>query len=129
MARATKQTLDEYGAGKSSVASELSRSDSSERENLLPGRARAKSAKDPIPPGSPPAVKLYSAREVCEHAGRSRQVLHPYTVMGLLAPAKRTPTNRLYFDESVFRRIELIRRMLRSGYTLQALRALFPWDA
>ena len=114
MARATKQSLDGYGDGKPSVAS---------------GPARPERAASPIPAGRPPKVKLYSAREVSEHAGISRQVLHNYTVMGLLAPAKRTPTNRLYFDGSVFRRIELIRRMLRSGYTLQALRELFPWDA
>ena len=36
---------------------------------------------------------------------------------------------RRYYDESALRRIELIRRMLKSGYTLQALRELFPWES
>jgi MerR family redox-sensitive transcriptional activator SoxR len=78
--------------------------------------------------GGRPARKLYSAGEVARHAGLTRQVVHNYTVMGLIHPAERTPTNRRYYDESVFRRIALIRRMLRSGYTLQSLRELFPWE-
>ena len=78
--------------------------------------------------GDPPAGKLYSAGEVVRIAGISRQVLHSYTVLGLLHPAERTATNRRYYAEPVFRRIRLIRRMLESGYTLQSLREIFPWE-
>ena len=75
-----------------------------------------------------PARKLYSVGEVVKASGISRQVLHNYTVLGLLRPAERTPTNRRYYDESVFRRVKLIRRMLGTGYTLQDLREVFPWE-
>jgi DNA-binding transcriptional MerR regulator len=78
--------------------------------------------------GGPPDKKLFSVGEVVKLAGISRQVLHNYTVLGLLRPAERTATNRRYYDESTFRRIELIRRQLKSGYTLQSLRELFPWE-
>jgi DNA-binding transcriptional MerR regulator len=72
--------------------------------------------------------KLYSVGEVVKQSGISRQVLHNYTVLGLLTVAERTPTNRRYYDEAVFRRIKLIRKMLDSGYTLQSLREIFPWE-
>lgn len=72
--------------------------------------------------------KLYSVGEVVRQSGISRQVLHNYTVLGLLKVASRTPTNRRYYDDTVFRRIALVRKMLDSGYTLQSLREIFPWQ-
>jgi DNA-binding transcriptional MerR regulator len=90
--------------------------------------ARKQPSETPPPPGGPPGKNLFSVGEVVKLAGISRQVLHNYTVLGLLRPAERTPTNRRYYDESTFRRIELIRRQLKSGYTLQSLRELFPWE-
>ena len=78
--------------------------------------------------GSEAPKKLYSVGEVVKQSGISRQVLHNYTVLGLLRVAERTPTNRRYYDEAVFRRIKLIRKMLDSGYTLQSLREIFPWE-
>jgi len=77
--------------------------------------------------GSGAPKKLYSVGEVVKQSGISRQVLHNYTVLGLLRVAERTPTNRRYYDDEVFRRIKLIRKMLDSGYTLQSLREIFPW--
>ncbi len=91
--------------------------------------AREQPSEELTPVGRPPEKKLFSAGEVVKLAGISRQVLHNYTVLGLLRPAERTATNRRYYDESTFRRIELIRRQLKSGYTLQSLRELFPWEA
>ena len=91
-------------------------------------RRQETSREDPAPPGMPPEKELYSVGEVVERSGISRQVLHNYTVIGLVRPAERTATGRRYYDESALRRIELIRRMLKSGYTLQALRELFPWE-
>jgi DNA-binding transcriptional MerR regulator len=78
--------------------------------------------------GADAPKKLYSVGEVVKQSGISRQVLHNYTVLGLLRVAERTPTNRRYYDEAVFRRIKLIRKMLDSGYTLQSLRDIFPWE-
>jgi hypothetical protein len=97
-------------------------------------RKRNPSPGNPVPancsgrsPEGPPERRLYSVGEVLKRSGISRQVLHNYTVIGLITPAERTPKGRRYYGESAFRRIELIRRMLKSGYTLQALRELFPW--
>ena len=90
--------------------------------------ARRQPAEARGPTGGAPDKTLYSVGEVVKRSGVSRQVLHNYTVLGLLRPAERTATNRRYYDESTFRRIELIRRMLKSGYTLQSLRELFPWE-
>lgn len=73
------------------------------------------------------AGRLYAAGEVAREAGISRQVLHHYTVLDLVGPAERTPAGRRLYGESVFRRLRLIRRLLDSGYTLQALREIFPW--
>lgn len=72
--------------------------------------------------------KLYSPGEVVRASGISRQVLHNYTVLGLLQPAEVTRTNRRYYDERVFGRIRLIRRMLESGYRLHDLREAFKWE-
>ncbi len=76
----------------------------------------------------PPASKLYSPGEVVRASDVSRQVLHNYTVLGLLQPAEVTETNRRYYDERVFRRLQLIKRMLTSGYTLGDLREVFRWQ-
>ena len=72
--------------------------------------------------------KLYSPGEVVRASGISRQVLHNYTVLGLLRPAEVTRTGRRYYDERVFGRIGLIRRMLASGYRLGDLRETFTWE-
>jgi len=87
-------------------------------------RRRQRPQRDPV---GGPAQALYSPGEVVARSGISRQVLHNYTVLGLLRPAERTETGRRYYDASVFRRIRLIRRMLDAGYTLQSLREIFPW--
>jgi hypothetical protein len=100
------------------------------QKRRAPKRAKKKAEKPGVaaPPNGAPARKLYSVGEVVKASGISRQVLHNYTVLGLLRPAERTPTNRRYYDESVFRRVKLIRRMLGTGYTLQDLREVFPWE-
>ena len=96
--------------------------------NLVPAPASLREAAADCCPEGPPERRLYSVGEVLKRSGISRQVLHNYTVIGLITPAERTPKGRRYYGESAFRRIELIRRMLKSGYTLQALRELFPWE-
>ena len=72
--------------------------------------------------------RLYSVGEVVALSGISRQMVHNYTVLGLIEPVARTSSRRRYYDGAALRRIRLIRRMLDSGYTLQALRELFPWQ-
>lgn len=69
--------------------------------------------------------KLYRTEEVLRAAGISRQVLYRYITLGFITPAEVTETGRRLFDESVFRRLELIRELNRSGYTLREIRETF----
>jgi len=69
--------------------------------------------------------KLYRTAEVLRATGISRQVLYHYITLGLISPAEVTETGRRLFDESVFRRLELIRQLNRSGYTLRDIRETF----
>lgn len=69
--------------------------------------------------------KLYRTEEVLQAAGISRQVLYSYINLGLITPAEVTRTGRRLFDESVFRRLDLIRELNRSGYTLRDIRETF----
>jgi DNA-binding transcriptional MerR regulator len=58
-------------------------------------------------------------------AGISRQSLQYYLMVGLLEPAKVTPTGRRLFDEKTVGRIRLIKKLNDSGYPLRAIRELF----
>ena len=69
--------------------------------------------------------KLYRTEEVLRATGISRQVLYRYITLGFITPAEVTETGRRLFDESVFRRLELIRELNRSGYTLREIRETF----
>lgn len=60
-----------------------------------------------------PPEKFYSTGEVMAHTGLSRQTLHNYKRLGLITPAKWTPSGHCFYDESVFdtlRRIKLLQR-------------------
>ena len=92
------------------------------------GRKTPGGAEAALPAGATPPRKLYSSGEVVRASGISRQVLHNYTVLGLLQPVEVTDTNRRYYDERVFGRIRLVRRMLASGYRLTDLRETFRWE-
>lgn len=67
--------------------------------------------------------KLYRIGEVMRYAGVSRQVIHNYTVMGLISEAERTPAGHRLYDESVFERLQRV-RALRERMTLQEIRQL-----
>lgn len=60
-----------------------------------------------------------------EVAGVSRQSLQYYLMVGLLEPAEVTPSGRRMFDDASVRRIQLIHKLNKSGYTLRAIRELF----
>ena len=112
------------------VARKKKRAPMASASEALGKRSKAGQARPPAArssKGSSPR-KLYSPGEIVRHSGISRQVLHNYTVLGLLVPAEVTPTNRRYYDERVFGRIELIQRMLASGYRLGDLRETFRWE-
>lgn len=69
--------------------------------------------------------KLYRTEEVLRATGISRQVLYRYITLGFITPAEVTETGRRMFDESVFGRLDLIRELNQSGYTLREIRETF----
>jgi DNA-binding transcriptional MerR regulator len=68
---------------------------------------------------------LLSIGEAAKKAGVSRQSLQYYLMVGLLEPARVTPSGRRLFDAKGVERIRLIKRLNKSGYPLRAIRELF----
>lgn len=66
--------------------------------------------------------KLYKMGEVVQYSGLSRQVLHNYTLAGLILEAKRTPSGHRLYDESVFERLEKIKVLKEKNYTLMQIK-------
>jgi len=64
-------------------------------------------------------------KELLEKTGISRQVLQQYLVMGLLKEKERTEGGHRIFGEDAVKRIELIKQMNQSGYTLRDIREVF----
>ena len=58
-------------------------------------------------------------------AGVSRQTLQYYMMVGLIKPSSRSPAGQRLFDQDAVKRIKLIRRLNRSGYTLRGIRDIF----
>lgn len=69
--------------------------------------------------------KLLKSGELARQGGVSRQVIHEYTLLGLLSPAGRTPGGHRLYDAAALRRLQLIRDLVRSGYTLRDIRTTF----
>ncbi len=82
--------------------------------------ARARDASESFQP-----ERLYRTAEVLRATGISRQVLYRYITLGFITPAEVTETGRRMFDESVFSRLDLIRKLNQSGYTLREIRETF----
>ena len=68
---------------------------------------------------------LASIGSAAKKAGVSRQSLQYYLMVGLLEPAKITPTGRRLFDQKCIDRVKLIKKLNESGYPLRAIRELF----
>lgn len=60
-----------------------------------------------------------------KEAGVSKQSLQYYLMVGLLEPAAVTPSGHRMFDGESVKRIQLIYKLNKSGYTLRAIRELF----
>jgi DNA-binding transcriptional MerR regulator len=71
--------------------------------------------------------KFYKIGEVMRYSGLSRQTIHNYTVMGLIAEAERTPSNHRLYDGQVFERLARIRE-LRERMTLQEVKRALDHD-
>ena len=58
-------------------------------------------------------------------AGISRQTLQYYVMLGLVKPSSQSEAGQRLFDQEAIKRIKLIRRLNRSGYTLRGIREIF----
>jgi DNA-binding transcriptional MerR regulator len=62
--------------------------------------------------------------QAAQAAGVSNQTIEYYVLIGLIQP-RRTETGRRCFDDKLVRRIRLIRRLNRSGYTLRSIKETY----
>lgn len=58
-------------------------------------------------------------------AGVSKQTIEYYCLLGLITPIRPNGGRRRFFDEKLIRRIQLIRRLNQSGYTLRDIRETY----
>jgi DNA-binding transcriptional MerR regulator len=65
--------------------------------------------------------KRYKVGEIMRHTGLSRQTIHNYTMLGLIAPVERTDSGHRLYDENVFDRIRKI-EMMKIHRTLQEIK-------
>lgn len=68
-----------------------------------------------------PPRKLYKIGEVMRYTGLSRQTIHNYTVLGLIAEAERTESGHRLYGEEVFERLRRVEE-LKQGMTLAEVR-------
>ena len=59
-----------------------------------------------------------------ENSHLSRQVIHNYTQLELIQEAKRTPAGHRLYNESVFYRLERIKKLKSKGKTLFEIRKI-----
>ena len=68
--------------------------------------------------------KFFRIGEVMEVSHFSRQVIHNYTQLELIWEAKRTAAGHRLYDESVFMRLEKIKKLKTEGKTLLEIRKI-----
>ena len=68
--------------------------------------------------------KYFRIGEVMENSHLSRQVIHNYTQLELIREIKRTPAGHRLYEESVFSRLEEIKRLKAAGKTLLEIRKI-----
>jgi len=65
---------------------------------------------------------LYKTGDFLRRAKISRQTLYTYLTMGLIEEADRTDTGRHLFDDHALRRVEIIKGLSGSGYSLRDIK-------
>ena len=71
------------------------------------------------------ASGLVRISEAAQLAGVGRQTVEYYILLGMIDPIRPEGSRARYFDEALVRRIQLIQKLNRSGYTLQAIRQTY----
>jgi len=80
-------------------------------------------------PGRPVAPpKLYRIGEITSFTGLSRQTIHNYTTMGLIAEADWTPGGHRLYSEGVFSRLHRIAELKPHKSMAQIKRILDQFD-
>ncbi len=72
--------------------------------------------------GSNPYLRISAAARA---AGVSRQTVEYYLMIGLLIPLRLPDRMGRFFDDRLVKRVKLIRRLNRSGYTLRDIRQIY----
>ncbi len=68
---------------------------------------------------------LMRISQAAKSAEVSKQTIEYYILIGLIEPIRQGPHRRRFFDQNLVKRIRLIRRMNRSGYTLRDIREIY----
>ncbi len=63
--------------------------------------------------------------DVADRAGVSKQTVEYYVMLGLLHPRREGTSRRRLFDPSHVKRVQLIRQLNETGYTLREIRDIF----
>lgn len=71
----------------------------------------------------PAPPKRYKVGEIMRHTGLSRQTIHNYTMLGLIAPVERTESGHRLYGEQVFDRIRRI-EMYKVHHTLAEIKGM-----
>ena len=69
--------------------------------------------------------KLIRISAAAEAAGVSKQTVEYYIMLGLIDPIRPPGSRGRFFDKGLVKRIRLIRRMNKSGYTLRDIRQTY----
>ena len=73
----------------------------------------------------PSKTPLMRISQAAAAAGVSKQTVEYYVMLGLISPIRRPDRRGRYFDKKLVRRIRLIRKLNKSGYTLRAIRETY----
>ena len=73
----------------------------------------------------PAGTELLRISAAAQAAGVSRQTVEYYIMIGLLDPVRLPDRCGRFFDKALVRRIRLIRRLNRSGYSLREIRRTY----
>lgn len=69
--------------------------------------------------------KLMRISSAAQAAGVSKQTVEYYIMLGLIDPIRPDDSRGRFFDEALVKRIRLIRRMNKTGYTLRDIRQTY----
>ena len=69
--------------------------------------------------------ELLRISAAAQAAGVSRQTIEYYIMVGLIEPLRQPGRYGRFFDKALIRRVRVIRRLNRSGYSLREIRRTY----